>query len=292
MTALARWRQMKIDSETGGGKFTGVRRRPYLAEECPDVRGCKRWRREIIQEISQKMSQIQNAGLGEFRLRDLNDEINKLIREKRHWEERIKKLGGPDYITSNKMLDHEGKELQWNRGYKYFGAAKDLPGVRELFEPDPPKPIKKTRAEYMRYVDAHYFGYMDEEDGQVLPLEKEAESKARAEALDNYKMDRELEAIKKGEDIDDWDKEIYFSEAVKAENEDGEKEDGEPKIDDKVQVVETATGEKTIRAAHVPVPTQDDVQAAMLRKKKLELLQMFAMETLSSQSVEASVLLG
>ena len=62
-------------------------------------RSCKRWRREIIQEISQKMAQIQNAGLGEFRLRDLNDEINKLIREKRHWEERIKKLGGPDYIS-------------------------------------------------------------------------------------------------------------------------------------------------------------------------------------------------
>lgn len=287
MTALARWRQMKIDSETGGGKFNGVRRRPYLAEECGDVRGCKRWRREIIQEISQKMSQIQNAGLGEFRLRDLNDEINKLIREKRHWEDRIKKLGGPDYINSNKMLDHEGKELQWNRGYKYFGAAKDLPGVRELFEPDPPKPIKKTRAEYMRYVDAHYFGYMDEEDGQVLPLEKEAEAKARAEALDNYKMDRELEALKHGEDIDDWDKDIYHAdEPIKQES--------EPKIidDPKVQVVESASGEKTIRAAHVPVPTQDDVQAAMLRKKKLELLQMFASETLSSQSIEAKILLG
>ena len=57
--------------------FTGVRRRPFLAEECTDVRSCKRWRREIVQEISQKMAQIQNAGLGEFRLRDLNDEINK-----------------------------------------------------------------------------------------------------------------------------------------------------------------------------------------------------------------------
>ena len=44
------------------------------------------------------MAQIQNAGLGEFRLRDLNDEINKLIREKRHWEKRIIKLGGPNYI--------------------------------------------------------------------------------------------------------------------------------------------------------------------------------------------------
>lgn len=287
MTALARWRQMKIDSETGGGKFTGVRRRPYLAEECGDVRGCKRWRREIIQEISQKMSQIQNAGLGEFRLRDLNDEINKLIREKRHWEDRIKKLGGPDYMSSNKMLDHEGKELQWNKGYKYFGAAKDLPGVRELFEPDPPKPIKKTRAEYMRYVDAHYFGYMDEEDGQVVPTEIEAERKARAEALDNFKMDRELEAMNTGDE--DWDKDIYSQD--EAENRNPTEKENAAK-DDKVQVVESASGEKTIRAAHVPVPTQDDVQAAMLRKKKLELLQMFACESLSSQSVEAKILLG
>ena len=49
------------------------------------------------------MAQIQNAGLGEFRLRDLNDEINKLIREKRHWEKRIIKLGGPNYIMRSVM---------------------------------------------------------------------------------------------------------------------------------------------------------------------------------------------
>lgn len=40
------------------------------------------------------------AGLGEFRIRDLNDEINKLLREKGHWEFRIKELGGPDYAVS------------------------------------------------------------------------------------------------------------------------------------------------------------------------------------------------
>ena len=40
---------------------------------------------------------ISSAGLGEFRIRDLNDEINKLLREKKHWEERILELGGPDY---------------------------------------------------------------------------------------------------------------------------------------------------------------------------------------------------
>ena len=44
------------------------------------------------------------AGLGEFRIRDLNDEINKLLREKRHWEDRIKELGGPDYGVSQEDI--------------------------------------------------------------------------------------------------------------------------------------------------------------------------------------------
>jgi pre-mRNA-splicing factor ISY1 len=71
------------------------------------------------------------AGLGEFRIRDLNDEINKLLREKGHWEAQIKELGGPDYArTGPKMLDHEGREVPGNKGYKYFGAAKELPGIK------------------------------------------------------------------------------------------------------------------------------------------------------------------
>lgn len=69
------------------------------------------------------------AGLGEFRIRDLNDEINKLLREKRHWENQISALGGPHYRRYGpKMFDAEGREVPGNRGYKYFGAAKDLPG--------------------------------------------------------------------------------------------------------------------------------------------------------------------
>lgn len=70
------------------------------------------------------------AGLGEFRIRDLNDEINKLLREKRHWENQISSLGGPHYRRYGpKMYDAEGREVPGNRGYKYFGAAKDLPGT-------------------------------------------------------------------------------------------------------------------------------------------------------------------
>jgi len=55
---------------------------------------------------------IQNPGLGGHRFRDLNDEINKLIREKGHWEVRILELGGSDYAkVGPKVIDSEGKEV-------------------------------------------------------------------------------------------------------------------------------------------------------------------------------------
>jgi len=80
------------------------------------------------------------------RIRDLNDEINKLIREKGHWEKRIVELGGPDYSkVGPKVTDSEGRSLAdaggRGPGYRYFGAAKQLPGVRELFEKEAPRQV-------------------------------------------------------------------------------------------------------------------------------------------------------
>lgn len=53
----------------------------------------------------------------------------------------------------------------------YFGAAKDLPGVRELFEQEPPSAPRKTRGELMKDIDADYYGYKDDDDRILLPLE-------------------------------------------------------------------------------------------------------------------------
>ncbi len=51
------------------------------------------------------------AGLGEHAIRDLNDNINKLLREKGHWEKQIKALGGANYASAGKSFDADGKEL-------------------------------------------------------------------------------------------------------------------------------------------------------------------------------------
>lgn len=256
------------------------RRRPFLASECTNVRQAERWRIQVIKEISQKVSQIQNPGLGEFRIRDLNDEINKLLREKKHWEERILELGGPDYEkTGPKMLDHEGKEVPGNRGYKYFGAARDLPGVRELFDKPPPKAARKTRGELARNVDADYYGYRDEDDGVIVPLEQEQEKKAIAAAVRHWE---ELNAQGKvvtsradEEDIYTSTKGLDLGSGSEGEEEGGEEE----------QMAESLTN-------HLEVPSQKEIEEMLVKRKKMELLQKYATEALVHQEEEAKALLG
>jgi pre-mRNA-splicing factor ISY1 len=51
-----------------------------------------------------------------------------------------------------------------------------LSRVRELFQQAAEEETpKKSRADLMRNVDANYYGYMDDDDGLLVPLEKAEE---------------------------------------------------------------------------------------------------------------------
>ena len=63
--------------------------------------------------------------MGEHRIRELNDEINKHMRQKHYWEIRIRELGGSDFRGARKQFyDIEGRELPGAPHYKYYGVAK------------------------------------------------------------------------------------------------------------------------------------------------------------------------
>ncbi|XP_075869482.1 pre-mRNA-splicing factor ISY1 homolog isoform X1 [Nelusetta ayraudi] len=305
MTALARFRQAQLEE----GKVK--ERRPFLASECSELPKAEKWRRQIISEVSKKVAQIQNAGLGEFRIRDLNDEINKLLREKRHWEVRIRELGGPDYARFGpRMLDHEGREVPGNRGYKYFGAARDLPGVRELFEKEPAPALRRTRGELMKDVDAEYYGYRDEDDGVLLPLEAQYEKQGAAAAAAAAAVEAArctqcvcvCVCVSLQEAVQKWraEKEARLS-GDKAQEEVQQQEEEEQSIysahqeeDDEEEEQEEQEGEQgaVTFMAHVPVPSQKEVEEALVRRKKMELLQRYASETLQAQSQTAKTLMG
>lgn len=210
---------------------------------------------------------------GEHRLRDVNDAINKLIREKSHWEKRIVELGGPNYAkmapkemdgqgnesvrprfipppprerrgqassqghslqrstVSALILDSfncspsphlvspaahvslisvitrpstpprprpQGMESQRGAGYKYFGAAKALPGVKELFESHGPRTVRRTRHQMNKAIDADYYGFRDEEDGVLDKVERAAEAAMREAAEREYEGKEEERSAARG----------------------------------------------------------------------------------------------
>lgn len=57
------------------------------------------------------------------------------------------------------------------------------------------------------------------------------------------------------------------------------------------KVINTADGPKQF-ISHVPVPSQQDIEQAIVRRKKMELLQKYASESLRAEAEEAKTLLG
>ena len=74
-----------------------------------------------------------------------------------------------------------GSSTGRNEGYKYFGAAKLLPGVRELFEKEPPRKVRRTKHQMHQKINADYYGFRDDEDGILEREEAKAEKTMRAE---------------------------------------------------------------------------------------------------------------
>nr|POE79835.1 pre-mrna-splicing factor isy1 [Quercus suber] len=156
-------------------------RRPKAISQQEHIPTCERWRGQVLKEISRKVSKIQDPALSDFQVRDVNDELNRLFKEKWQWEVRIRDLGGPNYMRGGgRVTDDEGRVIEGGgKGYRYFGRARELPGVKEMFEAATRKPDsdkKETRQEIRIRVDAGYYGYnLDEEDGTLLTYENAKE---------------------------------------------------------------------------------------------------------------------
>ncbi|KAL9112757.1 MAG: hypothetical protein Q9227_003060 [Pyrenula ochraceoflavens] len=168
---------------------TSRTRRPKLITSVTAIPVCEKWRGQCLKEISRKVTRIQDESLSDYQIRDLNDEINKLMKEKWMWERQIRELGGPNYMRGGRIYDDEGREIPGGgKGYRYFGRARELPGVKEMFERatkratrgDDEDPVIAAGSDLARRnVDARYFGFGDdEEDGTLLRYEKKKEKEA------------------------------------------------------------------------------------------------------------------
>jgi len=233
---------MKLDEGAGPKQ-----KRPYLASECKDLQEAEKWRMQVIKDIGTKVYKIQNASMPEPLIRDLNDEINKLIREKAHWQRRIRELGGAYYPSKSKD-EQDNAAIIAPGGYRYFGAARSLPGVKELLAPPVPKDHKRTRYDMYRGIDADYYGYRDDDDGLLQEVEVAAEQKAISRAVEEW---NEVQKKKFGDGFDP-----------------------ETAVPKKKQQLEDTF------VSHVHVPSREDMENILLEKRKQELLKKYASEEL------------
>ena len=117
------------------------------------------------------------------------------------WEVQIRELGGPNYMRGGgKVYDEAGNEIGGvaGKGYRYFGRARELPGVKEMFEVkrgregEGERKGLESRGDLRMRVDAAYYGYnLDEEDGSLVAYEKGKEEEARRALVEQGEWKRE-----------------------------------------------------------------------------------------------------
>ena len=171
-----------------------------FANECRTVKEATIQRSQLVSSLTSLITQIQNANLGEFRIRQINDEINRLLRQKYAFEVRIKQLGGPDF-TGLQLED--GMELPGRSGYLYFGSAKNLPDVREVLGSES-LPSRVNVEIDSKQISADYYGFRDEVLCETL-LEDEAvaEIELRTEGMKRFAENRSSFARVKYDAVDD-----------------------------------------------------------------------------------------
>jgi len=292
-TMYNKWQELKKSAHAEGV----ATRRPVIASQCESLGEAEKWRRELLQDMTKKIAMIQNGALGEHRIRELNDDINKLSRTKWAWDGRIRELGGADYRRMKSALDLEGKILPGSGSgggaYKYYGAAKDLPGVREIFaEAEAHKAneksltaLKRSRKDLYRDITPEYYGF-------VYGLNANAIRKGEGKLTSTITIaNMEEEEAAREKELRDEEIAAYQAKKSRAEEDMARsggvfgaadiaelariKEEEDDEID--INVIDglgSATSDASIRS-YVELPSEEDILRVLTEEKKKTLLAQF-----------------
>ncbi|MQM09247.1 hypothetical protein Taro_042114 [Colocasia esculenta] len=168
-------------------------------------------------------------------------------------------------------------------GYRYFGAAKKLPGVRELFEKPPETRKRRTRYDIYKRIDASYYGFRDDEDGILEKLGSPAQEEMRAQALAEWqRMDAIRKEARKG---------VKSGELVTVGRVMGEiLYEGEEEERRKERERDEKSKEEFV--VHVPLPDEKEIERMVLEKKKMELLSKYTSDDLLKEQIEPKTMLN
>lgn len=166
-------------------------KRPTNPKHVKNISDCEIWRSKIIKEISNKIVEIQNTLYEEDKIKSVNDKINILLNEKDDWEERILQLGGKDY-----RVDNQGEMKRKKGEYMYFGRARELPGVKELYEIEKVSAPKLKIEDMYKNINKFYFeGYDNFNDFNICNIETTKDENIYEEEEEEEEIDNIIKSI-------------------------------------------------------------------------------------------------
>ena len=133
----------------------------------------------------------------------------------------------------------------------------------------------------MRDIDAAYYGFRDDDDGLLVPLEVVAEKAAIDANLKKWKEKqhkRQLESqAQEDEEETSKDKKKKTLYTTEEELDEGIMNIPEKSETDRLEEAMEA-GKEARYVSYIEVPSQDDIKEALLRRKKQELLMHYDLE--------------
>lgn len=165
---------------------TSNSRRPHLASLCEDLPSAGKWRAQVERDIRLRVTEIHNSSLSVSRIRELNDSINRLIRERKHWDRRVVQLGG----RSLPQPKNDGITTSNGGGYLYFGAARELPEVRDVLKRiernETSDEIVESNDELYQRLSSDYYNVDYDDIEEMKTVEIEMKQKLRKDWHDKY----------------------------------------------------------------------------------------------------------
>lgn len=198
-SALNRYQAQK--GKDAGALESDPSLRPKYVQSVESLPQAERWRQSVLADISAKLTKINDPSLTELEIRECNDSLNKLHREKRAWEYHIKKLGGNDYITFGQG---SGGILQ--NGIRYFGRAKMLAEVKHTATREKKSSDKNEKPLSLLL---HYYGVFHEQwlHRPIMAEKKQIMEEVNA-ALGEAVLDAEIgekrERLPSNADVERW----------------------------------------------------------------------------------------
>ncbi|CAB4254658.1 similar to Saccharomyces cerevisiae YJR050W ISY1 Member of NineTeen Complex (NTC) that contains Prp19p and stabilizes U6 snRNA in catalytic forms of spliceosome containing U2 [Maudiozyma barnettii] len=119
-------------ADNGGYKDYSRYKRPKRVASVSNVKEAIQWRNQLINEFKVLNTRVFDPSLSESDLREVNDQLNTLIQEKKRWDwhinNKLRSSSSKSGIVSNDRFVIGGKVVL---GKRYFGRAIELPEIKD-----------------------------------------------------------------------------------------------------------------------------------------------------------------